>query len=540
MVPVISSEDAAADVGSLHAPAVAPLDYQVPLVSGDRRLPPGSGERVAAYRSLVARPSVNVLVEPGIVQVALPESADELGTWSNLEPLEEGAADFPPNLEDTKLEDRLVAWLRVRAASGAQADLLHVGINAVTVTQRERIVLEPLPEGTGEPDQSVRLAKGPVLPGTATVVVTTAAGPQTWHEIDDLLAAGPEVPVRDPRLPPGTPTPPPTGQSGLRPRRRPRPAAVRRRRPRHAPAARRPDAGQLRRHRGRGRQRRPRRAQQRTGPARGPSASPTRCPTWGGADAESPAEAEKQAARFLQHRDRLVTAADFEAIVRRTPGVELGRVEVLPTFNPQTTPPTQAPGAVTVMVIPRVDALHPQAPEPDRLFLNTICRYLDPRRLVTTEVFLRGPTYVDLWVASVSRSRPASTSPWCTRRSATPYAASSRRWTRTVTTGSSASRSRWGRTWASGPGTAGRSARRCMRLELAAVANRVAGVRLVREVLVAPGTGAAVDQLTVSGLELPRVRAIGVGAEADLDALRGGQPPSPSDLLPVPVVPETC
>ena len=78
------------------------------------------------------------------------------------------------------------------------------------------------------------------------------------------------------------------------------------------------------------------------------------------------------------------------------------------------------------------------------------------------------------------------------------------------------------------------------RLELAAVANRVAGVRLVREVLIAKGTGTAVEQLTISGLELPRVRAIGVGAEADLDALRGGQPPSPSDLLPVPVVPDTC
>lgn len=539
VVPVISSEDAAADVGSLHAPAVAPLDYQVPLVSGDRRLPPGSGERVAAYRSLVARPSVNVLVEPGTVQIALPESADEIGTWSNLEPLEEGAADFPPNLEDTKLKDRLVGWLRVRAASGSQADLLHVGINTVTVTQRERIVLEPLPEGTGAPDQSVQLAKGPVLPGTATVVVTTAAGPQTWHEIDDLLAAGPEVPVRDPRLPPGTPTPPPRDSQVF---------------------ALDASLGQLRFGDGARGTRPPRGARMQAsydvtvgaGGNLGPGAlssapdlsgtfSVTNAlPTWGGADRESPAEAEKQAARFLQHRDRLVTASDFEAIVRRTPGVQLGRVEVLPTFNPQTTPPTQAPGAVTVMVIPRVDAQHPQAPEPDRLFLTTICRYLDPRRLVTTEVFLRGPTYVDLWVSiglevevgfDIAVVHEAVRD--AVRRFLSPLDPDGDDGFlgEPVALGADLGvRARHG--WPLGKAV--------VRLEVAAVANRVAGVRLVREVLVAPGTGAAVDQLTVSGLELPRVRAIGVGAEADLDALRGGQPPSPSDLLPVPVVPDTC
>ena len=49
---------------------------------------------------------------------------------------------------------------------------------------------------------------------------------------------------------------------------------------------------------------------------------------------ETVADGEKQIARHLQHRDRLVTAADFEAITLRTPGVEIGRVEVLPAFNP--------------------------------------------------------------------------------------------------------------------------------------------------------------------------------------------------------------
>src|SRR5262249_32487181 len=39
------------------------------------------------------------------------------------------------------------------------------------------------------------------------------------------------------------------------------------------------------------------------------------------------------------------------------------------------------------------------APQPDRLFLDAICAYLDQRRLVTTEVFLRGPQYRAIWLS---------------------------------------------------------------------------------------------------------------------------------------------
>ena len=37
----------------------------------------------------------------------------------------------------------------------------------------------------------------------------------------------------------------------------------------------------------------------------------------------------------VHHRDRLVTRQDFPEIAWRTPGVDLGRVEVLPLFHPQ-------------------------------------------------------------------------------------------------------------------------------------------------------------------------------------------------------------
>src|SRR4029077_8753711 len=79
-----------------------------------------------------------------------------------------------------------------------------------------------------------------------------------------------------------------------------------------------------------------------------------------------------------------------------TPGIDLGRVEVLPLFVPglQLT----APGVVTLMVIPN-DPRNPQAPVPNTFFLNAVCTYLDPRRLITTEAYVQGPDYVGVSVS---------------------------------------------------------------------------------------------------------------------------------------------
>ena len=122
-------------------------------------------------------------------------------------------------------------------------------------------------------------------------------------------------------------------------------------------------------------------------------------PTWGGGDAETVADAEFRIPRWLRHRDRLVTEEDFREIAWSTPGVVLGRVEVIPLYLPSRGA-LVAPGAVTLMVVPLVDAAHPDAPQPDRLFLEAVCRHLEPRRLITTELFLSGPEYRDLIVSA--------------------------------------------------------------------------------------------------------------------------------------------
>jgi hypothetical protein len=51
-----------------------------------------------------------------------------------------------------------------------------------------------------------------------------------------------------------------------------------------------------------------------------------------------------------------------------------------------------------VLVVPLLDAVRPRWPMPDRLFLRTICDYLEQRRLITTEIYVRGPVYLPVYV----------------------------------------------------------------------------------------------------------------------------------------------
>jgi hypothetical protein len=532
VVPILDDPDAhLSPLGRTAADTQGRLLYQLPAVPASGSLGPAGGDRQPAYRSLDAETTVNVLDEPGIVQLTLPDESG-LGLWGDIDPLEAGVGDLPPSLDDTKLAERVVTWLRVKAASGT-AKLLWAGINAVTVTQQARVVNEVLPNATGVPDQTVRLAHQQVLPETVTLRV----GGVEWTRVDDLYTAGPEVPVPNLRLPPGAKPPPPRETQvytvdpasgviafgdGLHGARPPAGAPIRADYAYGAGAAGNVAAGAI--------------ASSPSLPAGVKVTNPVR--TWGGAEAETVAEGQKQITRYLRHRDRLVSAEDFDTIVRRTPGVEIGRVDVIPAFNPELAPsaPGDAAGAVTLMVIPRTDLAHPGAPEPDQPFLDAVCDYIDPRRLVTTEVFLRGPTYKGLWISvgfdpvageSVAEVRDAIKAALLAFLAPLPA---------TTDAGFPHAATGWPRLKSVVP------------LELLAVANRVPGVDLVRPVLVIADedtAGSGSDPVPMRGLELPRVAGISVlpGDPIPLDQLRGATPPGaapPKTVVPVPVVPETC
>jgi hypothetical protein len=200
--------------------------------------------------------------------------------------------------------------------------------------------------------------------------------------------------------------------------------------------------------------------------------------------------------------------------------------------------------------------------------MEAVCAHIDPRRLVTTEVFLRPPVYKGIWVsvgievvpgASVAQVREAvkrellqflSPLPPPRRRGALEDQAA------LLTTPQHAETNKG---WPLGKPVAP--------LELLAVASRVPGVLLVNKVLVTDRSNTAtqataappkndattiapVEDLPIrmSGLELPRVAGISVvvGDPISLDDLRGTGAVAPvvaagaPALLPVPVVPDEC
>jgi predicted phage baseplate assembly protein len=241
-------------------------------------------------------------------------------------------------------------------------------------------------------------------------------------------------------------------------------------------------------------------------------------PTWGGADGESVTDAERDIPLVLRNANRAVSADDFRDIVARTPGIDLGRREVLPLFHPDLGSPS--PGVVTVLVIP-VDDAHPEAPVPNQFFLQAVCNWLEPRRVLTTEVHVRGPDYVGVSVSvGVDVVAGLETS---TVREAVKAAV------RTFLSPLAGGVSKLG--WPLD--------KNVEQGELLVSAARVDGVASVRDLRLWDSSGAEQTQISISGLQLPRLDrlTVAIGDAEDLAAA----PPAPAKRrLPVPVVPVEC
>ncbi|MEA3061804.1 MAG: hypothetical protein QOJ94_1585 [Sphingomonadales bacterium] len=514
------------------------LAFELPQVGADGLIGfDADGAPAPSYRRLEARLDFDPLTEAGVVQIPLPDSAS-LRNWSNLDPLEAGVGELPPAIDDTAVGERIITWLRVRATGGARVELRWAGINATPIRQIERVLAEPLAPGDGTPDQIRRLAKAPVLEGSIALTSIDDLGEERrWQEIDDLLAAGPELAIPD------TVDRRPTdvfladheagllrfgdGLAGRRPSDGARllatylytegvegnvgPGAIK--------------GGPLL-------------------PAGFSATNPIR--TWNGADSETVEDGEKQIRRYLQNRDRAVTIGDCETIAWRAPGISIGRIEILPAWHPSLSPaaPGAAPGVITVLAIPRFDPAHPNAPRADRGFLDALCRHLDPRRLVTTELVVRGPIYKGIWISvgieTIGGASIAETSEAVRQRirdALTPLSAAGFADQQGPLYGPPPTPEQRG--WPLRTPVQARV--------LLAEAARVRGVRSVTSVLLAEGSGPAVETVAIEGIELPEILGISVvaGDPVELSSLRGESTPGPTGptgpkRLPVPMVAETC
>jgi predicted phage baseplate assembly protein len=108
---------------------------------------------------------------------------------------------------------------------------------------------------------------------------------------------------------------------------------------------------------------------------------------YGGSEEETLEEAKLRAPRAIKARCRAVTAEDFEMLAKETANVR--RAKALPRFHPDF-PDVDVPGAITLIVVPDSDS---PTPTPSEGTLRSVCAYLDPRRLLTAELYVIPPTY---------------------------------------------------------------------------------------------------------------------------------------------------
>ncbi|HKP86446.1 MAG TPA: putative baseplate assembly protein [Blastocatellia bacterium] len=335
------------------------------------------------YRSLVQEgDTTRGLSQDGVVRLRLPK---EFGVFPVDNPFKLGTGDLPPAL-DEETEKKVLCWLCAFRHDGSRVGrVLYVGANAAETTQTKKARPEFIGTGTAQPDQRYALVSKPVIAASIRLDVEEGTRWVEWQEVDGFHASGPEDRHFVADLEAGT-VRFGNGVQGLP-----------------------PQIGQ-----------RIRAREYRFGGGVEGNVAPEAIskavefpdlkvsnplPARGGAAAETIREALNRIPGELRRRDRSVTSSDFKELALATPGADVGRAECLPRFHPPTKR-SEAAGIVTVVVWPRQDAEHPNAPVPDRTLLRAVCEWLDSRRLVTTELYVIPPTYRKIAVAVGLQVKP--------------------------------------------------------------------------------------------------------------------------------------
>jgi hypothetical protein len=205
------------------------------------------------------------------------------------------------------------------------------------------------------------------------------------------------------------------------------------------------------------------------------------------------------------------------------------RADTLSLFHPDT-PDVRRAGVLSVVVFPDEDLRSPAAPLPDNALLRRVAAHLDPRRLVTAELYVIPPTYRKIAVSVGVRVKGG-------------YQVDAvRRWVELLLRQYLAPVPPYGPSGAGWP--LGRAVRRA---ELEAISVQVDGVDSVEDDLLlaredAPGSWRAVTSVTLRAWEVPKLSVITVVAGPPLPVGTGYIPPPDPDRDPVvvPMPPEVC
>jgi predicted phage baseplate assembly protein len=116
-------------------------------------------------------------------------------------------------------------------------------------------------------------------------------------------------------------------------------------------------------------------------------------PATGGTAEEELTDTRRRALLDLRVPYQAVTSSDYEYLARATPALRVARAKALPLVEPPGF--TERNGLVTVAVVPF--GLSPK-PLPSAGFMRTVCEHLNRHRLITTEVRVIPPDYVQVAV----------------------------------------------------------------------------------------------------------------------------------------------
>lgn len=317
------------------------------------------------------------LTREGVVRLQFPTGENQVGGYEIDDINLVGTGQLPPPLDEDS-ESRLVCWLRgFRLDGQGLGKVLYVGANCTQAEQWIKSKAEFIGTGSAQPHQQYPLNHRQVIHQSVNLQVEAPQGWETWIEVEGFHGSGESDAyyVLDRQ----------TGQikfgSGIQ-------GKV-------------PQIGQ-----------RIRVTEYRYGGGVSGNVAPEAISkisvpgvkvsnpmiAYGGQDEETMESALARIPAELRRRNRAVTRGDFKELALQTPGANLGRAEVLPLYHPQL-PEQDSAGVVSVVVWPKDDPKHPNAPMPDENQIHQTCHYLDARRLVTTELYVLPPSYVGIAIA---------------------------------------------------------------------------------------------------------------------------------------------
>jgi predicted phage baseplate assembly protein len=300
----------------------------------------------------------------------------------------------PTKIEPTtvgKVDDQARYWLRCRLDRGSYPggrgpEIDAIRPNVVPAWNLASVRDELVGESTGRPDQVVQLRRRPVAHGSLVLETQlTGADAEAWERHDDLLDARPddrryvlnhnrgEIRFGD-------------GRRGQIP---PAGAEIIARFYRYGGG----QGGNLG-------------ADQITTPVTsliGVDSVSNPRPAVGGEAEQDLEDLKARAPRELRRRSRAVTPEDFTSLAEEVGGVR--RAIALPLTHPDH-PGVQVPGTVTVIVVP---SSQDRPPEPSSDLVREVCAHLEGYRLLTTEVFVRGPAYQAIGVEANVAAGPYAT-----------------------------------------------------------------------------------------------------------------------------------